>query len=503
MKRRKPGTPAVDGSGALELPREVELRLGVHDLSRIEWTCAVLLPDSGDRKYEVGFNIEIPSNLYQQQNVWDNLQSFTRLQSPTEQGQIQIERADIDELRRDTLGIAHRLKQQRFRFERTCVSAATALIEALHPSLQGKLREILDGAVSVVAEMRDCLHAPVPETHFDEHQRDLEREWELADEFLSHQLLDFLAASQKAIDEVLLGDASRVRELGPAWTEEIRDHLAVALENELAHRDRHRFRNPHAESPAELSRFVERAGALKKHFQDVLFLDAETYMVDYRLRNWTGVVAASLAATFWFAFIIFFPTGVGAKAGVSLGIAAGISSIGYALKDRIKELARGWLAGRLTRLYGQRSLRLKLPPRLDPHRPVLVEARETFDAEAILSEDALNRRVGRTRRVTRLGYRMRAHLSASTKLERAGIDSIKHIFRFDVSSIFSRLDNAVKSVPVLDQATHRVRFADAPKEYRFPISISAEIIEGGTPRTFREDAVVVLSKRGVGRIETA
>src|SRR5690348_538436 len=127
MKRRWPTLPGgkrteKPSERVLALPSEdggdmVVLRLGVHDASRIEWTCDVRLPETGQRRYEVHFGIEIPSNLYQQQNVWDNLQSFTRLQSPTERGQIQVERVDIDELRRDTLGIAHRLKQLRDRFE--------------------------------------------------------------------------------------------------------------------------------------------------------------------------------------------------------------------------------------------------------------------------------------------------------------------------------------------------------------------------------------------------
>ena len=45
----------------------------------------------------------------------------------------------------------------------------------------------------------------------------LREEWRLADEFLSHALLDFLGAAQRAIDHVLLGPKSKLRELRNKW----------------------------------------------------------------------------------------------------------------------------------------------------------------------------------------------------------------------------------------------------------------------------------------------
>src|SRR3954471_6250413 len=85
---------------------EIELRLGVHDSSRVEWAAIVGLPSEGEREYEVEFKIRIPAHLYSPHNVWDQKQTFTRLQSPTEEGELRIERIDLDELRRDALGVA-------------------------------------------------------------------------------------------------------------------------------------------------------------------------------------------------------------------------------------------------------------------------------------------------------------------------------------------------------------------------------------------------------------
>ncbi len=492
-----PAPPSVKAPPPVS--EEIELRLGVHDLSRVEWLASVALPPApkDERKYEIEFTIEMPAHLYTVHNVWDHKQTFTRLQSPSEEGELRIDRIDIDELRRDTLGVAHRLKMLSDRFQRTCEGAAAQLTEALHPTLEGNLTELVVQAVDVVHEMRRYLAKPPSDESAANILPEVLREWTLADEYLSHKLLDFLGKAQKCLDEVLLGPASRVRELDIAWAEELRCLDAEALAEELVHRRKSGYVNPSASKPLELSRFLERASQLKKHFQDVLFLDVEAYMVDYKLRNYTGVAAATLAAAFWLSFTLL-PIGPGARAGISIGTFGVIFAVTYALKDRIKEITRGWLAGRLVRLYGQRSVTLRLPARIDPQRKVLVEARETFDVLSGTADDLLNRNVGRTQRVMVLTFRMKAEVHGSAVLNKAGISSIKHVFRYDVSPIFSRLDDAVKPVPILDELTRRVRFVEAPKEYRFPVRVIAHRA-GAQPNMVV--GMLVVSKRGIERLE--
>src|SRR2546423_14985534 len=90
---------------------DVRLWLGVHDLSRIEWTAAVQIPTAGERRYDVQLAVEVPATMFPRHSVWEHLQIFTRLQSPAEEGPLEIEREDPEELRRDTLGGTHRLKR--------------------------------------------------------------------------------------------------------------------------------------------------------------------------------------------------------------------------------------------------------------------------------------------------------------------------------------------------------------------------------------------------------
>jgi hypothetical protein len=484
---RVPEKPVV-----VESEEESTLRLGVHDLSRLEWTAVLALPVEADRKYRLEFTVEIPSNLYSPMNMWDYVQQFTRLRSPEEAGALQIDRGHPDELRRDVLGVTHRLKVLRERLERTTLGAASMLVEALDPTLEPKLTQILDQALAMVEEVRSALLcAPSGQV-----APSLKREWELADEWLSHQLLDFLSAAQRGLDAVLLGPNSRLQELDPAWTDRLCGRVADALAAELRHRHDRGLLNPRPDSPAELSAFVERGSHLKKHFQDVLFLDVKTHQVDHRLRNYTAVAAATLAAFFWLGFTLL-PTAPGKRTGMAFFVFATLSALGYATKDRVKELTKSWLAGRLTKVYGQRMVTLRLPSRADGERRAVLAAREKFDVETRQAEDPLITNLQATRRVMRVRYLMHAELHHCPVLKKSGIQSVKHIFRWDLTPIFSRLDNAVKAVPVLDPVTRRVRFVDAPKEYRLPVQLTCE----SQGRTMHAEAYIVVSKRGIERLE--
>ncbi|HEX8951839.1 MAG TPA: hypothetical protein VF945_08330 [Polyangia bacterium] len=476
---------------------DVRLWLGVHDLSRIEWTAAVQIPTSGDRRYDVQLAVDVPATMFPSHSVWEHLQIFTRLQSPAEEGPLEIEREDIEELRRDTLGVTHRLKRLAQRFERSCVAAAAQLREEPDPELPQTLTDVVGQAVDLVAEMRVALAVG------GDVRQEVRRECVLADEFLSHGLIDFFAGCERAVDETLFSDKSTVKESTSPWSEDLRCLLAEGLSEELVHRRGKGYITPHADGNAELAAFLERASRLKKHFQDVLYLDVEAWFVDSRVRNYTGVVAASLAAFMWLSFTLL-PIGPGTRAGIGVGTFAVVFALAYAIKDRIKELTRGWITGRLMRLYGQRMVTLKLPARIDTTRPVLLETRETFDvdSESLAAVNDLREvhaaaDIGAPKRVVQLKFRMRAVLHASATLERAHIYSIKHIFRYDLSPIFARLDNAVKQVPVLD-ANRRVRFADAPREYRFPARIVFQPVGG---ETIEHHAYIVASKRGIERIE--
>ena len=80
----------------------------------------------------------------------------------------------------------------------------------------------------------------------------------------------------------------------------------------------------------------------------------------------------------------------------------------------------------------------------------------------------------------------------------SGVRRVKHVFRYDLSPLFARLDDATKPVPVLDDASRRVRFIDAPRCYRLPVTV--ELKSAGQKHS--EHATLVLHKRGLERIES-
>ena len=470
----------------------MRLWLGVHDLSRIEWTAAVQIPTRADRRYDVQLAIEIPQTVFASHSVWEHLQIFTRLQSPAEEGPLEIEREDLEELRRDTLGVTHRLKRLGQRFERTCVAASAQLREAPDPQLHDTLTEIVTQAVDLIAEMRAAL--AIGEAA----RQEVRRECALADEFLSHALIDFYAVCEHAVDESLFSEKSMLRAADAPWGEELRCLLAEGLSEELVYRRGRGYLTPHADGHAELAGFLERASRLKKHFQDVLYLDVQSYFIESRTRYWVTIVCAALAAVVFLTMTT--QLGSGARTGISLVTFLAVFVTGYALRDVIKEAARGWVTGRLMRLYGQRQVTLRLPQRIDRARPVLIETRETFDvdSEPFAGDDLREvNALGAPKRVVQLKFRMRATVHPSPALERAHIYSVKHIFRYDLSPVFSRLDNAVKQVPVLD-GNRRVRFADAPRQYRFPARIIFQAVDG---EALEHHAYIIVSKRGIERIE--
>jgi len=68
------------------------------------------------------------------------------------------------------------------------------------------------------------------------------------------------------------------------------------------------------------------------------------------------------------------------------------------------------------------------------------------------------------------------------------------VFRYDLAPILTRLDDSAKRVPV--PAASGVRFADAPRLYRVPLTLVVETPAGSE----RREAVIVLNRRGIARI---
>ena len=476
-----------------DLDRPDPLRVGVHDASRVEWIVTLPL-EPREYAFEIEFVVEIPANLITPHDVWGHFQELARLHSPghTPDTNAWSQASGNDDLRRATLAVIHKLKILQERHGRVCTAANSLILQECKKDVRAELEPLLDEAVALIRSSRDRLAALSSAGASVAESR-------LADEFLSAKLLDFLSELERDVDGTLVCDGARFRGQYLGHAEVLRKRIASELAAELRRRTEKGFLNPSGDNSAELEEYLERASHLKKHFQEVLFLEMASKTVEGKLRNVVAVVAAAIASTFYF---LAMAPGALQTTGISLGTTALIGAFVYALKDRIKEIARGWLSHRILHLYGERTVALRIPARLVKGRPELVSSRDVFTVNYETRHDSLNPEIGATRRLAVLHYKKKGKVeqSATTarELERKGLRSVKQIFRFDLSAVFPRLDDPIKRIPVLDGAQDEsVRWVDAPRTYHFPVV--ARLVTHDT--TVEQIGEIVVQKSGIARFD--
>jgi uncharacterized membrane protein len=465
-----------------------DLRLEIHDASRVEWCIAVPLADDRSRKYALSITFDIPANVFARHSPWDQLQSWARLDGPDARVDAGA-KTTIDSLRRATVSFAHRLARIADGFTRHCrLAAETAACES---DVVDGILLWLSAASAATAEARERLVAPNGAD-----APDVARERKLIDEFLSVRLLEMLGTAERALEA--LASSPHACALEKALVDgEVR--VADALEGEIAHREASGFLRVDSASPAALEQYLERASRLKKHFQEVLFLDSETYQVAERLHHWVAGAAALVASTWALAWQLALAnrSSVGSTVGSGLVILALVGGLVYVAKDRIKEMGRAWISGNVHRFYAQRVARWRAPLRRNAKREIVVDARESFDQTVRTLPDPLNPESGAAVATTLVRFSHRGRVAARSKIADDDVRRVKHIFRYDLSPLFARLDDAVKRVPVLDPATHRVRMLDAPRTYRVPVAIRVEC----DSKAQELYAVLVMNKRGLERLD--
>jgi hypothetical protein len=467
------------------------VRLGVHDASRVEWSVSLPMPLQRAEAYEVEFELTIPQSAFVQHAPWEHLQSFTRLDSPHAQGGDVV---TIDALRQVALAFAHRVSKRSEEFQRQCrLGASLFNAKAERAFDPDTLVELVQSAEKLALETRFA-HCHVRPGE----PAELGRERRLVDEYVSVRLLEFLAGVGRAVAG--LGQA-RAPQLAEAGDDIARLSACAgrALESELRYREQHGFLRADGQSLVTLERYLDRASQLKKHFQEVLFLEAETFQVAERIHHIVAAFVAVVASTWAFFWQIALANRAMSTGQIGSGLVmfAVIAGVVYAGKDRIKEIGRAWISGRVHRHYAQRVAKFRVPARRLPSRDLVATAKESFDQLSLKLPDPLNPQSGARLPAMLLRYRQRGQVLPQRELTRSGVTRVKHVFRYDLSPIFARLDDALKQVPVLDPATHCVTLVDAPRCYRVPVLVRVKSAAG----CIEESGVLVMHKRGLDRME--
>jgi hypothetical protein len=468
------------------------VRVGVHDASRIEWSLSVPLPSDAPLDYCLRVEMQIPTNTFVRHTPWDQMQAFTRLDGPAVAAHGDV--VSIDQLRRGALAMASQLARASDAFARHCRLAGSLFATAPHSELEDVLTIWLEAAVRISQEARERLTV-APENEAAE----LLRERALVDEYISVRLLEALAGAERGLAALAQSKSPNAERLQPVLVV-VEERLAAILSEELRYRAAHGFMNANACSPDALERYLERSSRMKKHFQEVLFLDPETFHVAERAYHWIAGFVAVIASTWAFAWQLALANKASTANTFSTGLLtlALFAGIIYATKDRLKEIGRTWMTKRVHRVWGaQRITRYRAPVRRLRGRDIIVTARESFNEGVTNLPDPLNPESGATVPVTVLSYEHKGNVLPHAQLLASGVRRVKHVFRYDLSPMFGRLDDAMKPVPVLDDASNKVRFIDAPRCYRVPIRVRVEC--GG--HNYEEQATLVLHKRGLERLD--
>ena len=470
---------------------EVDVRLDVHDASRLEWSVTIPFGDGGPRAYSIDVELEIPASVFARHSPWDQLQSWTRLDGPA----VPVhagERVTIDVLRRAAIAFAHKLARASEGLARHCRLAGALSAMAPREELMEGVVLWIGVAAATTEDARTRLVEPAAGDSIE-----VRRERLLVDEYLSVRLLEMLAGAERALASL---SASRHADAYAQSLAEGEERVGQALEQEIGYRQARGYLCADPKSSATLEQYLDRASRLKKHFQEVLFLEAEIFQVADRIHHWVAAFVAVIASTWAFAWQIALinqaPT-TGTSVGSGIFFLAAIAGLVYAAKDRIKELGRSWISGNVHRFYAQRVARWRAPARRLAKRDVVVSARESFDQSVRSQPDPLNPECGATVASTLVHYTHRGQVMPKPELVSHGVRRVKHIFRYDLSPLFARLDDAVKQVPVLDAVTKRVCFTAAPRVYRVPVRLRVQC--GTTSKD--ERATLVLHKRGLERLE--
>jgi hypothetical protein len=492
-------TPAEVALSEIGGTGDLPLRLRIHDSSRFEWTLSIPLPPARKVAYDLLVQLEIPTGAVGRQNPWEQLQTFSRLDGPT--GVSTSHDVTVDALRRGAVTLTQMLARARDGFARHCkalfdmqggTEAEGPAAKGFEGGEKGFLLIWLEAALKAVHDAREKLV-----TRDAGEPPEIVRERELVDEYVSVRLLEMLAESQRSLQ-------SAARSGAPAeLTDGVRARIEEALRDEFAYRERKKFLRAEMRSDAGVDAYLARAARLKKHFEEVLFLDRETEQLDERVQQWMSTLGALLGGIVAFVAIQVALTHRRPgpiEVGWGLATLAMIAGLGYAARHHLRELGRGWLAGKVVRFHAQRISRCRVPSRRLPSKDVIVEAREWCHQATTSRPDPLNPEAGASLRITHVHYLHKGVVHPQRELAGAGVKSVRHIFRYDLSSLFPRLDDDRKLVPVID-GNGQVSVIEAMRKYRVRVDVRATF----AGERHEHKAEIVLDKNGLQGIvpETA
>lgn len=458
-----PTGPAAGGVGSYRLD------VAIHDITRLQWVASAPLTESGERRsYTIEMTLDVPEHLWTQHSLWDAFWVRTRLQSPDHGVRATRPRSLLDDIRHEALRVSRRMKRLERRVER-----------ALERGEDGGAE--LDRLISYVRGRR----AAVLHTGQDAAEA-IETEARLAAEYLSVSLLSAFA---------------RLRDRVPKNTVAAQ-RLTAAIVTERAYRRAQGWPTPRGDGRKGLERWLCRRSALKKHFHQLLWLDADAYKPEVRLANWIAAFVAVVASTWAFSWQLAYMNELisGGMSLMSMVMAGAVAGVLYAVKDRIKELGRRWIGRRVRDGIADKVVHLHLQKRVDKRRGRLLSSRENLRAVHVYRTDPLNPALGETVSVVALTVSLRLDQHGLRVPGDWGVGGVKHVMRYDLSALLPRLDHGRREVPVT-RADGRVHLASVRKLYGLKVRCVLKDEAGGV--ALCRHGEVLLDRGGLRRLRMA
>ncbi|MBN9164112.1 MAG: hypothetical protein BGO98_23330 [Myxococcales bacterium 68-20] len=460
---------------ALSLGEPVEVL--VHDATRLAWNVTVPLTTERQTHYSFELELEVPANLVGVVDLWSALESYARLDDA-----VGIAQTSGEAFRRSVATISSKLARARDGFVRHCaLIQSSATVEENHA---GALRLWLAAMSAELANARSA--------HLEKAAEHDERR--LADEFLSIQLWAMLTDCARSLLE-LRRTLDERGQPGVALLDEVEATLAGGLKDEIAYRWKAEFVLAEPVNTLQLERFLSRMRWLKKHFEHVCFLDIETYQVAHRLGGWFSALAAMLAYL-WFVLVQIAVASRPSAIGSGVVVLALATALAYVSRDRLKELGRNWLAGRVQRMFAQRVTRYRMPRRERQRGSVVVAARESFSQSGAERLDPSEPGSGAAHDVTLFRFMHRGVLTPPTSRAVTSAAQVRLMYRLDLSWLFPRLHDAVRGFASIDEHTGGIAIVDVPRNYELPIRVSVERPEGAEKLLW----TLIVNKNGLVRV---
>lgn len=333
---------------------------------------------------------------------------------------------------------------------------------------------------------------------------EMKAELRKVDEYLVCNIHDFLLRTQKRLDGTHASFVkdfrflirTRLRALriysrreGYAWVDDSSDELS--LESYLHHR-----------------------GQLKRSVWSALYLDTRTKPLFALQRQMGAMVAAGIAGA-WAALANIFVglggSGLGAQSlSFSTFILITTLTFAYILKDRIKEIGRGYFKGSLFRDLPDSSSKVIYDASGDQSGPLEVGVHEEkvayMEIEKLPREvQSMIQRVAPERMDAEhqaiICYRKRLNLGGETfRILKRKIRAIYTFFRLNVSSFLAPLDFPFEEIPLATGRMHATA-RQVAKVYHIDLLLRMTAFVGGEKKCSLDYYRLIVTKAGIKRIE--